>query len=87
MWPSLQRLLANRPDILILHQRPEHEKDGPATDDISTALAAQEMPPSLIVFGHCKWPARVTQRGSSTLVSTDHRVILLADPVHWVERM
>jgi Icc protein len=74
---TLAGLLARRPDLLLLHEGPGRGSGSASpADAISAALATHGRALPLVVFGHRHWPEPIQQRGGTTLLSVDSRVVL-----------
>jgi len=70
-------LLAQHPDMLVLHQGPD---EGSEDDLIGEILATHGPALPLVIFGHRHWSEPLHHRGKTTLLSVDSRVILLTRP-------
>ncbi|QSP94004.1 metallophosphoesterase [Marinobacter salinisoli] len=72
----LTNLLAQSPEILLLHQGPDDPARGqPGSHIVREVLERHGS--SLIIFGHKHWSDPLGQAGEHQLLNVDHRVILL----------
>jgi 3',5'-cyclic-AMP phosphodiesterase len=74
---GIAELLMGRPDVLILHQGPQENGARSLDDVVGATLDTHGSRLPLLVFGHRHWPEPLNQRGETTLLSADSRIILL----------
>ena len=73
----VERLLGERPDVLLLHDGPEAPFPG-CRGSASVREVAQRCPATLIVRGHAYWPTPLVELVNGTQVlNVDARVVLL----------
>lgn len=74
---QLRRVLNKRPDVLIMHQGPDHPEGlGRGEPKLRALLETQRVP--LACFGHCYWPDPLaTLSNGAQLINADSRVIVL----------
>ncbi|HOY30376.1 MAG TPA: hypothetical protein PKW80_00715 [Bacteroidales bacterium] len=74
---SLKKMLADKPDIMILHETPDYEFDN-FKGNIEITKTIENSPPNLIISGHKFWnePLREYKNGSQVL-NVNARVVIL----------
>lgn len=72
----LERLIAQRPDVLVIHESPAQPPDLRGREELSEFLSGAEG--LLVVCGHCHWPRPLAHLGPGVQVlNVDARVVLL----------
>jgi 3',5'-cyclic-AMP phosphodiesterase len=74
---AIAELLVHKPDVLILHQGPEENGHLSLDNVVGTTLDEYGSRLPLLVFGHRHWAEPLNQRGETTLLSADSRIVLL----------
>ena len=73
----LEKVLLDQPDILVLHESPEVPDSG-CRGRISIQECLLRLPPTLVVCGHCHWPAPLQSLPNGTQIcNVDARVIVV----------
>jgi Icc-related predicted phosphoesterase len=77
-FSSLDKVVFQNPDILVLHQGPDDPADGRRRGDSSVRENLEFGYSGLTVFGHCYWPDPfVMPLGQGQVVNVDSRVIIV----------
>lgn len=75
----LKRVLAKRPDLLLLHQGPTGVESGQrGLDEIAEVLPRGRK--GLAVFGHCHWATPMCMLGELQCLNVDARVVIATTP-------
>jgi len=77
-FDQVRKLLAQQPDILILHEAPAGQDLDQRGNAGLAACLAQASSELLVVCGHCHWPRPLSRAGAAAqILNVDSRALLL----------
>lgn len=78
----IQRMLEQSPDLLVLHEGPDHPSLGGRSGNPEVKAALESGPPTTVICGHCPWPGMepLVLKNGTRVLNVEGKALILRNP-------